>query len=131
LPFSSQIDDESGTLRCVPVGDRSAAVAASVDRFLISAWNFAIEAVALGSIVPSDSLLIRARFRESMLAAGPAFADHRAFRNDSVPEALGKIDSSAIEQAQWRIAANLNQQAGSWIDGAREQVRDRSYWDIL
>jgi len=60
------------------------------------------------------------------IAACHARPDRRAFRNDSVPAARGQIDSYAVEQAQRRIAANLNQQEGSWSDGAREQIRDRS-----
>ncbi|HSC12102.1 MAG TPA: hypothetical protein VLC97_14095 [Rhodanobacteraceae bacterium] len=63
------------------------------------------------------------RIRIDACHAHPA---RRAFRNDSVPAACGKIDSYAVEQAQRRIAANLNQQEGSWSDGAREQIRDRS-----
>ncbi|HEV8464983.1 MAG TPA: hypothetical protein VGQ63_08260 [Pseudolabrys sp.] len=86
----------------------------------------------MAMIIPADSLLITSCVAElvSRISACHALSERRAFRNDSVPAALGKIDSSAIEQAQRRIAANLNQQEGSWSDGAREQVRDRSYWDI-
>jgi len=51
-------------------------------------------------------------------------SDRLAFRHDSVPEASSRIDSSAVEERQWRIAANLNQQEGSWSDGA-EGARSR------